>query len=49
MLFVACGFVISLVLIIYGVFATSCALDVPLIGVMLGRDHRASGQLTGHR
>jgi hypothetical protein len=25
----ACGFVISLVLVIYGVFAMSCALDLP--------------------
>jgi hypothetical protein len=32
-----------------GVFAVSCALDVPLIGVMLGRDYRASRQLTAHR
>jgi hypothetical protein len=23
----------------YGVFAMSCALDVPLIGVTLGREH----------
>jgi hypothetical protein len=35
----ACGFVISLVLVVYGTFAMSCALNAPLVGVTLGRDH----------
>ena len=39
MLRLACWFFISLLLVIYGVFAMSCALNVPLTGVTLGRDH----------
>jgi hypothetical protein len=38
-LILACEFAISLVLVIYGVFAMSCALDVSLIGVSLVHRH----------